>query len=74
MSSLSNSPPHSPSNYTNNSSQMAQQGKKGKRNESKYLRKRNINEEILLEKSIHLIFFHYIKKLSQNLMFFFLLT
>lgn len=37
------------------------------RNESKYLRKRNINEEILLEKSIHLIFFHYIMELFTKL-------
>jgi hypothetical protein len=29
---------------------------KARKNESKYLRKRNINEEILLKKSIHLIF------------------
>lgn len=31
--------------------------KKKKEKKSKYLRKRNINEEILLKKSIHLIFF-----------------
>jgi hypothetical protein len=37
---------------------MGEMGEMEKRTESKYLRKRNINEEILLKKSIHLIFFY----------------
>lgn len=44
----------------------SENGTEGK-NESKYLRKRNINEEILLKKSIHLIFFHYIMELFTKL-------